>query len=124
MLVNVVIVAVVVVAAVLVFRGYIARGGKGDCCGGADVVRTRGPKDKDASHYAFAYDVKVEGMSCDNCAKRIAGAFNALEGTMAEVSLEQGVAHVRTKQAADADTLRRVVRNEGYGVGAVTEVEA
>lgn len=121
MVVNVVIVAAVVVAAALVIRGYIARGGKGDCCGGADVVRTRGPKDKDSSHYPYAYDVKVEGMSCDNCAKRIASAFNALDGTMVEVRLEEGVAHVRTKQPADADTLRRVVRNEGYGVGPITE---
>ncbi len=118
--VNVVIVAVVV-AAFFVIRGYISRGGKGDCCGDADVVRARGPKDKDCSHYAYAYDVKVEGMSCENCAKRIASAFNALDGTMAEISLEEGVAHVHTKQPADADMLRRVVRNEGYGVGPITE---
>lgn len=124
MVANIVIVAVIVIAATLVFRGYIARGGKGDCCGGADVVRTRGPKDKDASHYAHAYDVKVDGMSCDACAKRVANAFNALDGTMAEVSLEEGMAHVRTKQAADPDTLRRAVRNEGYGVGTIIELKA
>ena len=38
-IINVAIVTVVFVAALLVIRNYIARGGKGDCCGGADVVR-------------------------------------------------------------------------------------
>lgn len=120
-IINVAIVTVVFVTALLVIRNYIARGGKGDCCGGADVVRSRGPRDKDASHYPFAYDVVVKGMSCENCAKRIANAFNSRPGTMAKVSLAEGVAHVRTKQAANPDDLRRVVRSEGYGVGAVSE---
>lgn len=120
-IINVAIVTIVFVATILVIRNYIARGGKGDCCGGADVVRSRGPRDKDASHYPFAYDVVVEGMSCENCAKRIANAFNSRPDTMAKVSLAEGVAHVWTKQAANQDDLRRVVRSEGYGVGAVSE---
>ena len=120
-IINVAIVTIVFVAAILVIRNYIVRGGKGDCCGGADIVRSRGPRDKDASHYPFAYDVMVEGMSCENCSKRIANAFNSQPDTMAEVSLAEGVAHVRTKQAANPDDLRRVVRSEGYGVGTVSE---
>lgn len=122
MLINVIIVAVVVIAFVVILRGYIARGGKGDCCGGADVVRTRGPKDRDESHYAHVYDVEVRGMSCENCAKRIASAFNGHEGTMATVDLAAGIAHVRTKQAATEDELKRIVKNEGYGVGAIKEL--
>ena len=39
--INIVIVVAVVIAAALVIRSYIARGGKGDCCGGADVVRAK-----------------------------------------------------------------------------------
>lgn len=45
-IINVAIVTVVFVAALLVIRNYIARGGKEGCCGGADVVRSRGPRDK------------------------------------------------------------------------------
>lgn len=120
-IINVAIVTIVFVAALLVIRSYIARGGKGDCCGGADVVRSRGPRDKDASHYPYAYDVVVEGMSCENCAKRIANAFNSRPDTMAKVSFAEGVAHVWTKQAANPDDLRHVVRSEGYGVGTVSE---
>lgn len=122
MAINIIIVVAVVVAAVLVIRGYVARGGKGDCCGGADVVRAKKPADKDASHYAHVYQVKVDGMSCENCAKRIASAFNARPGTMASVDLAAGMATVRTKEPAEADELRHIVRNEGYGAGSVTEL--
>ena len=122
MLVNIVIIAIIVVAAALAIRGYIARGGKSDCCGGGDAVRAKGPADRDESHYAHAYEVRVDGMSCENCAKRIANAFNARPGTMATVDLAAGVATVRTKQPAGADELRHVVRNEGYGAGSVTEL--
>ena len=122
MLINVIIVAVIVVACVAIVRGYVARGGKGDCCGGADVVRAHGPKDRDASHYAHAYDIAVTGMSCENCAKRIANAFNARPDTMATVDLAACIAHVRTKEAASAEELQRIVRNEGYGAGKVTEL--
>ena len=122
MLINVIIVAVIVVACVVIVRGYVARGGKGDCCGGADIVSSHGPKDRDASHYAHAYDVVVTGMSCENCAKRIANAFNERTGTMAIVDLAAGVARVRTKEPASTEELQRVVRNAGYGAGAVTEL--
>ena len=121
MLINIIIVAVIVVACVAIIRSFVARGGKGDCCGGADVVHAHGPKDRDASHYAHAYDVHVSGMSCENCAKRIANAFNERPGTMAEVSLADKVAHVRTKEPAAAEDLQRVVKNAGYGAGAVEE---
>ena len=81
--INIVIVVAVVIAAALVIRSYIARGGKGDCCGGADVVRAKGPADRDASHYAHTYEAK---------------------------------------ESADVDGLRRAVRNEGYGAGAIREL--
>ena len=45
-----------------------------------------------------------------------------MPGTMASVDLALGIATVRTKESADVDGLRRVVRNEGYGAGAIREL--
>lgn len=118
---DVVIIAIIVVAVAVVVRSYIKKGGHSDCCGDSGEVRLKGPKDRDASHYAHAYRVKVDGMSCDNCAHRVANAFNAEDGMSAEVDLAAGEALVRTKEPVEADALRAVVRNAGYGVGAVTE---
>lgn len=118
---NVIIVAVIVLAVVFVARGYIKKGGHSDCCGDSGEVRLKGPKDRDASHYSHAYRVQVSGMSCDNCAHRVANAFNAEDGMSAEVDLAAGEALVRTKEPVEPDALRAIVRNTGYGVGSVTQ---
>ncbi len=124
MIANIVIIAIVVVAAALAMGRYIIHSGHGDCCGDIDgVVQVKGPKDRDESHYDHAYDIEVAGMSCDNCASKVANAFNAEDGLFAEVSLKDGVAHVLAKQAESDDDLKRIVRNAGYGAGKVVTVK-
>lgn len=121
---NVIILLVILLAVIFIVRSYIQKGGHSDCCGTDGPVAARGPKDKDLSHYSHTYTVKVNGMSCANCQKTVANAFNAVEGTMAEVDLAAGVATVHTKDARSAEELTRVVRNAGYGVGPISEVSA
>ena len=122
MVANVLIVALVVVAVAVIARNYVRKGGHGDCCGDtAGHVKLKGPKDRDVSHYTHAYTVDVTGMSCDNCAHTVANAFNSQDGYYAEVSLKDGQALVRTKDAATPDQLARFVRNAGYGVGKIAE---
>ena len=119
---NFIILAIIVVAMAVVVRNYIRKGGHGDCCGDTDGnIKLKGPKDRDVSHYTHAYNVTVTGMSCDNCATKVANAFNGQDGMYAEVSLTDGKALVRTKEVVDADALKAVVRNAGYGVGEITE---
>lgn len=122
MLANVLIVAIIAVAVVYVVHNYIRKGGHGDCCGDTDGnVKLKGPRDRDVSHYTHAYSVDVTGMSCENCAHKVANAFNGQDGMYAEVSLEDGKALVRTKTAVDDDQLRSIVRNVGYGVGKIAQ---
>lgn len=120
-MINVIIILVIVLVVLMVVRNYIKKGGHSDCCGTDGPVVSKGPKDKDLSHYNHTYTVKVNGMSCENCAKTIANAFNAQEGTMAEVDLKEGIATVHTKEPADAEILTKIVRNAGYGIGPITE---
>lgn len=119
---NVIIVLVIAVAVVLIVRSYIQKGGHSDCCGTDGPVVAKGPKDKNVANYSHTYIVKVNGMSCENCVKTVTNAFNAVEGTMAEVDLAAGVATVHTKGERTAEELTRVVRNAGYGVGPISEV--
>lgn len=119
---DVIIIAIVLVAVFFIVRNFVARGGKGDCCGGAETsVKLKGPQDRDVSHYPHAYSVTVTGMNCSNCAHRVANAFNAEDGTYAEVSLSDNAALVRTKEPASPEHLRAIVRGAGYGTGQVTE---
>ena len=123
MVANVIVVAAVVVAVVMVVRKYILAGGRAGCCSPDESVRLKDPKDSNVSDYAHEYKVEVTGMSCDNCAHKVANSFNAEGGTFAEVNLKDGEALVHTKEVANVDRLKQVVRNAGYGVGKVVQVK-
>jgi len=60
--------------------------------------------------------IKIEGMSCNGCARNVAKALEALPGvTGAEVSLEQACAVVQYDPAAvDATAMRQAVEDVGF----------
>lgn len=118
---NVIIIAVIAVVFIAVVVNYVKKGGHSDCCGTDGPVAKKGPADKNVANYSYTYKVKVNGMSCENCAKTVTNAFNSQPDTMAEVDLAEGMATVHTKTPADSETLTRIVRNAGYGIGPITE---
>lgn len=119
---DIVIIAVVVVAVALVAVRYVrtVRGGGCNCgCGGSEPrkrVRRAVVSDTDESHYPYAVDLPIGGMSCQGCAENVQNALNALDGTWARVDLDARTAHVLTKQPADTVALETAVRNAGYYV--------
>lgn len=88
-----------------------------DCCGEHEqtVARTD-VKDAGWRHYTYETKLEIGGMTCDNCARKVENALNALEGTWATVSISDHVARVRTKDPLDGRALRDAVREAGYVV--------
>ena len=118
---DLIIIAAVAVAFVFVVVRYVQNLRNGGCncgCGGSGHAKTRAVKvaDTDESHYPYATDLAIGGMSCDGCAKNVANALNALDGTWARVDLGTRTAHVLTKRPADPAALEAAVRNAGYFV--------
>jgi copper chaperone CopZ len=115
---------VVVVAAVVIIgarRAIGAATGRRDCCSG-DAKGSPGPRasvrvaDADESHYPYSADLLVSGMSCERCARRVAGALNSIEGTWATVDHVSGRAHVLSKGPVDLAACELAVREAGYRV--------
>ena len=93
---------------------------KTGCCGsGGDEVKRVRPVDRDRSHYPCAKVVRIEGMHCQNCARRVENAFNAKEGFYAKVDLGKKTALVRSKREVPDEELKQVVRSLGYSPVAV-----
>ena len=88
----------------------------GGCCGERETVALNGVRDRDKSHYPYRAELEIGGMTCENCARRVANALNALEGTWAVVRFGARRAEVRTKTPPDEQTLRRAVAAAGYSV--------
>lgn len=94
----------------------------GGCCGERDApdkkVKVR---DKNKSHYPYVLCLKVDGMTCGNCVRRVENALNSLDGVWATVDLEHHLATVRMKQQIPEETLRQTVKDSGYLVLGISE---
>ena len=60
--------------------------------------------------------MKIEGMSCGHCKKRVEDALNALDGVQAEVDLDKKEALVEMDQVVEDKILKDTVEQAGYEV--------
>lgn len=60
--------------------------------------------------------MKIEGMSCMHCQKRVESALNAIEGVSAAVSLENHSAAITLSKEVSDDILTKAVSDAGYDV--------
>ena len=99
----------------------IGRGGGCGCDGGSPRTRRqRRPagRVKGASSYPYSVELRVDGMHCDNCARRVEDALQALGGIVAEVRLPNTVL-VHGERPIDPDALAEAIRTAGYEVTGV-----
>lgn len=87
----------------------------GGCCGEHEQAKKRvSVKDKNKSHYPYSVDLKIKGMTCQNCARRVENALNTLDGIWAKVDLNSNTAHILLKQETDKKELCRMIASAGY----------
>ena len=114
-----VILAVICIFSVKKYRKKLTSG----CCGagGEGTVKKRRVSDRNKAHYPYTKILKIDGMSCGNCANRVENALNALDGVWASVDLGSQEALVRMKQSTDPELLKNAVRKQGYTVIRITD---
>jgi len=89
----------------------------GGCCGEHEQAEARiAVADRNRAHYPHEVRLRIGGMTCENCARKVENALNSLEGVWARVRVDQGTALVRCKQPPDEQALRRAVGQAGYVV--------
>lgn len=108
-----IIVLILIVIAAVGLKSYIKKIAHGCCGGGNDGAETVRVADKDASHYPYTVKIKISGMTCSHCKKRVENALNS-EDTWTEVSLKEGTATVRMKKEISDFDLRRKIDGAGY----------
>lgn len=113
-----IIVIILVVICIFGVKSYVGKLSHGCCGGGGDAVKREKPADTDLSHYPHRYILRIEGMTCKNCAARIENAFNKDESGnfYAKVDLNKKTAAVNAKQETPEEELRRIVIKKGYGI--------
>ncbi len=60
--------------------------------------------------------IKIEGMSCGHCAKRVTDALEAIDAVKAKIDLDKKCAVVTAKKTVGDDALKTVVEAVGFKV--------
>ncbi len=104
---TIIIAVILIVIVALAVRPSIKHfKGRGGCCGGDDIEVERKKLDRRA---ICRKTVKIEGMRCDNCKKRVENAINEIDGAVAEVSLKRNTAVVKTDREVGDDEIKRAI---------------
>lgn len=120
LIIILVILAIVVVGA-LHFRKSMRSG----CCGTDSAPEEKAARvaDRNRAHYPYAKRLTIDGMTCQNCARHVQNALNALDGTLASVELGKRSATVHMKHPLPETLLRQAVRGAGYTIMAISEIK-
>ena len=87
----------------------------GGCCGEREAPdRKVKVGDKNKSHYPYTLYLKVDGMTCGNCVRRVENALNRLDGVWASVEMDRHMATVHMKESLSEETLKKAVKDAGY----------
>lgn len=63
------------------------------------------------------YQAKVEGMSCNGCAKSVKAAFSSIEGVSdVEINLDEKQATLESSQELSKEQLREALADTSYTV--------
>ena len=66
-------------------------------------------------------EIKITGMSCENCARHVREALCKLEGVQkVSINIERGQALVEAAGVLDEAQIREAIEEEGYEVQAIS----
>ncbi len=88
----------------------------GGCCGEHETIHQNRPIDRHSANYHYCISLDIGGMTCENCAIRLANALNQSEGIFARVFYETKKAEVYSESVLDEMEIRKAVNDAGYVV--------
>lgn len=117
-MVDAIIVVIVFILLLFALRSSVKRfKGEKTCCSGGNVKNA----DKHLDGPVIgSYKVRISGMHCDNCAKRIKQSVDSIDGAVADVDWKEGSAVVRYDRSIDESVLRDKIQILGYKVESIS----
>ena len=113
---NIIVYIILIAVIAVAVYGTVKRIRHGSsCCG----ERESPPKkirvsDRNKKNYPYIYELKIDGMYCSNCARRIENGFNGNEGMWATADVGQKTVRLLTKEPAEESACRQITSESGY----------
>lgn len=93
------------------------------CCGGeSETIQSIKPKDKNKKNYSYCKKIGIEGMSCQNCQKRIENLFNQKDGCYLDIHLRKNIGFLYSKTILSNDDIINMIQSIGYHVTNIEDV--
>ncbi len=107
-----ILIALMCIAAVRIYR-TIKYGGS--CCsGGGAMDKKIRVKDRNSSNYPYCYTLKVDGMVCSGCVRKVENAINSDGQLWATVNLERKEVRVLAKKTMTRDDFMNLLKGTSY----------
>ena len=90
--------------------------GEGGCCGGSGKEKLIKPAKLE--EVIATKVVKIEGMRCENCHRRVQNALNSIDGVNAKVNGDKAV--VKLGRDIDDNEIKKAVTDLGYKVTSIS----
>ena len=87
--------------------------GEGGCCGGGTIPKIKKQK---LNQVIETKRIKIEGIECNHCCKKISAVLNSLDYVNANVSLKRKEAIVKLGRTVSEDILQKTIEEIGYQV--------
>ena len=111
---DIIILGILLILVIIGIRSSIKHfKGEGGCCGGSSGPRVRKMKLKEIRE---TKTFKIEGMSCDNCKKRIENELNSMDQVNAKVSLKRKEVVVKLGIHMEDSAIIQKIEKLGYRV--------
>lgn len=123
---NIIVYIILIAVIAMAVYGTVKRIHHGSsCCG----EREAPPKkirvsDRNKKNYPYIYELKIDGMHCSNCARRIENGFNANNGMWATADISQKTVRLLTKEPAEEGRCRRIASDAGYTLILIKEIDS
>lgn len=109
-----IIVILLVIICVISVKSYMKKLAHG-CCGAGSDDEKKTEKKTDISEYKYKCTVHIGGMTCKNCAARIANALDR-QGMYADIDYKSGTAQIYSLTPVSDIAVRQTVIGLGYSV--------
>lgn len=113
-MINAIVILILILGIIFGIQSFLKRASGKSCCSSGDSEVKIEPADKNRSDYKFRAYVRIEGMTCKNCARRIENALNSIDGVWAKVNLRKKAADVLLKKYTTAEVITDAVEGAGY----------
>lgn len=113
---NIIIILILLVlVCVAVMRIYRTIKYGGSCCGSGNAMEKKvRVKDRNKANYKYSYVLKVDGMVCSGCVRRVENALNSDGELWARVDLEHKEVQVLSKKEMDREDFMRLFKGMPY----------